>query len=112
MKKVEIMKQAIKDAANNENMNGWKWEAKRDGLHWEYLETVFHMTIETKTEDIGTCTHCVSFEDKQTGERVYVLVVSDSEKWLCDSYHDFVTSIEDAIYWAARKMIKKANYIY
>lgn len=114
MKKIEAMKKGIAIAEYNKDHT---WKAAADGLVWSYLDTKFDLTIvDKKFQNIdGECVSekVVSFEDKVTGCKVTVCVINDeSEKWLCDSDHDFVESFEEAIIWATVKMIKKADYCH
>lgn len=107
MKAVVMMKKAINDS----NLNGYRWTADKNGLHWEYCNTNFDLTIEK--DEIGS--DIVKFEDKQTGESVCTFPVNEEDAWLCDgpyADHDFLRTFDEAIYWAARKMIAKANYCY
>lgn len=104
MKAVEMMRKAIKDS----ELNGWKWTADKTGLHWEYLDSTFEFFDETMPDE----SRQVRFKDNDTGVTSLVFVVPESQRWLVDGYHDFETDINEAIYWAARKMISKANYLY
>lgn len=104
MKAVEMMKKAIRDS----ELCGYKWTADKNGLHWEYCNVNFDLTI--KKDELGS--DMVEFEDKHTGESVCTFPVSEELAWLCDDCHDFARTFDEAIYWAARKMIKKANYCY
>lgn len=107
MRAVEIMKKAIKDS----NLNGFTWKADRGGLHWEYGVT-FKLRIEDSPMD-GDKSKQITFIDECAGVYVTVFVIGEEkDKWLCDSYHDFTETIEEGIYWAARKMIAKANNLY
>lgn len=99
MKIVQIMQRAIKDS----ELHGYKWTAHKEGLQWEYGDN-FLLTYNKEM---------VQFESPTTGVYVYVGIVSkEKDIWLCDKYHDFVKTQEEAIYWATRKMIAKANYLY
>lgn len=103
MKVVELMKKAINDS----ELNGYKWTADKKGLHWNY-GVDFELTIETDCfgkkvvylNDGAGCCICVS------------VVSRDKDAWMCDSSHDFVKTEDDAVYWATRKMIAKANREY
>lgn len=103
MKAVEMMKKAIKDS----ELNGYKWTANKNGLTWSYG---VQFDIEITDEETGN--KMVRFEDKNSGCEVVTFTVTEEDAWLVDSYHDFNTTIDEAIYWAARKMIKKANNLY
>ena len=96
------MKKAIRDS----KPEYYKWEAKKDGLHWGYLDTVFTIEIGKKVDTY------VKFEDLNSGVDSIVFVANDNEKWLIDGYHDFVEDLETAVYWAARRMISKAYHLY
>ena len=103
MRAVAMMRQAIKDS----NLNGLKWTADKEGLHWEYLDITFALKVET--EESGYT--CAKFTDGIEKSTVFVLK-PDEPDFLVDSYHDFVRTVDQAIYWAARHMISKANYLY
>lgn len=103
MKAVAMMRQAIKDS----DLKGLKWTADKDGLHWEYLDITFALTVERKEEGSLRATFTDGFEESI----VFVLEPNEPD-WLADSYHDFVRTVDQAIYWAARHMISKANYLY
>lgn len=103
MKAIAMMKKAIKDS----ELNGHKWTADKNGLHWSYLDTVFTLSIYPEGDS-----KIVKFKDENTDEQRYTVLVPQEDAWLVDSYHDFATDIDEAIYWAARKIIKRANYVY
>ena len=104
MKAVEMMKKAINDS----ELNGLKWKADKTGLHWEYCD----ITFEFYDEVLPDGSRQVSFKDNDAGTSVIVFIVPEHQKWLVDGYHDFELDVDEAIYWAARKMISKANYLY
>ena len=104
MKTIQIMEKAINDS----DLNGYKWTANKNGLHWSY-GVDFTLTIET--DCFGETV--VYIGDKNTDVYICVSVVNrEKDDWLCDEYHDFVKTREDAIYWATRKIIAKANRLY
>ena len=103
MKAVAMMKRAIKDS----DLNGYKWTADKSGLHWEYCETSFTLIVDSEDG-----IQMVTFKDLVTGESVHTFVVPEEDEWLCGSDHYHHRNVDDAIYWAARKMISKANYVY
>lgn len=101
MKAVEMMKRAIKDS----DLNGYKWTADKRGLHWSYgVDFTFRIMVSGTT--------VVKFEDENSGIYTAVCVVPESDAWLVDSYHDFDTDIDLAIYHAACKAIATANHMY
>lgn len=102
MKTVQIMKKAIKDS----DLKGYKWTADRKGLHWSY-----GVDFKFSTDNIcGDKEY--KFEDENSGVHACVYVVKENDYWLCDEYNDFVKTAEEAVYWAARKIIVKANSLY
>lgn len=103
MKKVEMMKKAIAASKNP----AWKWTADANGLHWSY-GVDFTLTIEPEPAEEGS--YKVKFEDERAGVRVVVFTTKDD--FLYDGYHDFVATVDEAIYWAAVKIIHKAEYLY
>lgn len=104
MAQVEMMRKAIKDS----RLDGWKWTANKNGLKWEYLDIEFTLIVgdlegHERAELI----------DEQTGCRIIVFVIDNpNDEFLVDDYHDFEKNIDDAIYWATRKIITKANRLY
>lgn len=98
--KKTVMKRAIQKAARN---NYYKWTPTATGLKWGYLETVFEMV-----ENPDGCPG-IEFIDQDTGVRASVFI-TDME-FLIDGY-DFVSSYEDALFRAAYKIIRKAEYLY
>jgi len=85
----------------------YKWTAKADGLHWGYCDVVFTLAIiETET---GTQ---IRFVDETTDVAVSVFTTADQFLLTFDDCHDFVKTVDEAIYWAARKIMKKAGYLY
>lgn len=106
MKKVEIMKRAIADYIADGNMTSNKWTAKADGLHWSYMDVRFPLTIED--HKAGTRVHMESDE----GVSVTTFSVPAEDWWLCNGYHDFCRTPEEALYWATRAMIAKAEALY
>lgn len=105
MKAVEMMKQAIKDS---EYKGYHKWTAKRDGLHWDYMTILFKLTVEE--DQVGYV--YAKLIDEDTHENAVVFVANEGDEWLCDEYHEFVKTVDEAIYWATRKMIYRASQVY
>ena len=102
-KAVEMMKKAIKDS----ELNGYKWTADKTGLHWNYGAD---FGIKITKDEAGV--PMVKFEDDNTGESVSTFIIPETDAWLMDDTHYFLLTVDEAIYWAARKMISKANYMY
>lgn len=105
MKAVEMMKKAIRDSKVNEGC--WKWKATKAGLDWEYCDIRFNFSIFDELEN-----KVVKFEDPVSDVSAVVIVATEEQAWLCNGYHDFVKTVDEAIYWAARKMIASANSLY
>ena len=104
MKKVAMMKKALAASKNP----AWKWTADANGLHWSY-GVDFTLTI--SKSPFGETE--VSFEDENSGTAVMVCVINrEQDAWMIDGYHDFVRTADEAMYWAAVKMIRKAEYLY
>ena len=109
---VHIMRLAIEDQTR-EGMTSNRWTAKRDGLHWSYLDSVFKLNV---YEEITPGHKVVQFLDDQTGVKAYTILLTESnafnEYLLKDDGHDFHGDLRTAIYWTARKMISKAENLY
>lgn len=101
MKAVAMMKKAIKDS----DLKGYKWSADKKGLHWSY-GIDFDFMIGNDGGDF------VGFVDPAADIDVMVFIVPASDGWLIDISHDFVGNADDGVYWAAKKMIAKANALY
>lgn len=105
MKKVEIMKAAINDMKKSGMIpEGNIWKANRNGLVWNYCDLVFELE---EIDDV------IMFTEPQAGVSAGVLVVTDPEMlWIVDGNHDCALSKEDALYWATRHIIRKAQNVY
>lgn len=103
MKKVAMMKRAIATSTNP----AYKWTADKNGLHWSY-GVDFILTVEAEPAEEGS--YKVTFEDERAG--VKVVVFTTKNDFLYDGYHDFVATVDEAIYWAAVHIIRKAEYLY
>lgn len=103
MNSIELMNKAI-----NDSKTSYQWVANGNRLYWSY-GVDFEMRIDTNS--LGDKE--VIFRNEDTDISVCVSVVSRKEDmWLCDGYHDFVATLDDAIYWAARKIISKAERLF
>lgn len=97
MKTVAMMKQAIKES----KLNGYKWTADKNGLHWSYgVDFKLHISKEVNNE-------YVMFEDEEAGVKCAVCI---DERFADGSL--FVATYDEAIYKAALGIIAKANYLY
>lgn len=104
MNSIELMNKAINDS----NTTSYQWVATGNRLYWSY-GVDFEIRIDTDSSGNKE----VIFRNEETDISVCVSVVSRKEDmWLCDSYHDFVATLDDAIYWAARKIISKAERLF
>lgn len=99
MKAVAMMKKAIKDS----ELNGYKWTADKKGLHWEYCNVNFTITID---EEPGM----VKFEDENTG--VYATSFKEDDEQMRNLIPEFCETYDEAIYTAAKMIIRKANNRY
>lgn len=99
-----MMKKAIKDS----ELNGWKWTANKNGLKWEYLDVEFKLLV----DDLEGHKRA-ELINEESGCRALVFVIDNPEDdFLVDDYHEFEKNMDDAIYWATRKIISKANRLF
>ena len=92
-----IIKQAIADS----NLNGYEWKITKDGLWWSYSESefVFEYRLCDKTDNL------LLIKDKLQGKYPIMCMVGTS--W----YSDF-SDIKKAIYACTKALINHCNSTY
>lgn len=106
MKTVEMMKKAIKESAQSD----YKWTANKDGLHWDYLNVEFKFEIFSEGDAYG-----FGFVNQESGVRAMTWLIPEVDYWVVepDNYDFFKEDDKEAaIFWAAKKVIEKAEYLF
>ena len=102
MKAVEMMKKAIKDS----ELNGYKWTADKNGLHWSY-----GVDFNFKAYESGDGVMVYRFRDPRADVQARACTVPDELKEFLDD-DLFCEDADTAIYKAAMKIIRRANDFY
>ena len=91
------IRQAIKKAIEESDLNGYTWKIKENSLIWSYLDIEF-------TYDDWPEKEMLFLRDKYSNVSVWV--------WYSDDYHADCKTLEEAYYLVTKMCIARANYLY